>query len=367
MNFFKKKAFFALIAGTFLSLQSRADLVILAEGFAAHSNLIQEFEARTGEKVIIVNESPDVSFKDNFASLMNYSDPAVLSKQDSVKPDLFITKDLTYFSDLKKGDHTQAFDAMPEFQTLKPGMMDSKDLHWIGLTYRARTLAYRDGVDVTSINNYEDLADPNWNGSLCLRKADNSYNYALVSYMIEEYGYDDTKNILLGWLDNLALPIDDKGDTLILTAISTGECDLGVVNHYYLAREYVKAEGEGRSLNVNIKYLNQASNGVHVNGYGVALLKTSQQKDLAQKFVKMLLTEKAQLQIANSQFAFPTVSLLADKVMNEGWGAFNYDPSKGWGPFKASELVWSEIGEHLDSSKGQNTTVELMKETGYLP
>lgn len=363
LNLFKIKKYCAVSLVALSISNANADLVVFAEGIAPHTNLIQDFEARTGEKVIITN----VSFQDNFASLVNYSDPAVLSKPNSVKPDLFITKDITYLSDLKNGNYTQAFDALPEFQNIKPGMMDSKDLHWIGLTYRARTLAYRNDVDVSEINTYADLADPKWDGSLCLRKADNSYNYALVSYMIEEYGYDDAKTILLGWLDDLALPIDNKGDSVILTAISTGECDLGIVNHYYLAREYVKAEGEGRSLNVNIKYLNQGTGGVHVNGYGVALLKTSEKKDLAQKFVQMLLTEKAQLQIAASQFAFPTVSHLADKVMIEGWGAFNYDPSKGWGPFEASELVWSSIGEHLDVSKGQKTTIDLMKETGYLP
>lgn len=368
---FKKKIIFAFIVCSFTLSKAFADLVVFAEGFQPHANLIKDFEATTGEKVIIT----DVSFKDNYASLLNYSNPATLSQPNSVKPDLFITKDLVYMNQLKMGQHTQAFDVLPEFQSLQPGMMDSKDLHWVGLTFRARTLVYRDDVDVSQINAYEDLASKDWNGSLCLRKADNSYNYALVSYMIENYGYEDAKQILLGWLDDLALPIDDKGDSAIITSVSTGECDLGIVNHYYLAREYVKAEGEGRSLNVNIKYLNQngtqnnalGKNGVHVNGYGVALLKTSQQKDLAQQFVKMLLSEKAQLEMAASQFTFPVIKPWTEKVMNEGWGTFNYDSKKGWGKFESSPLDWSVIGKHLDTTKNQKNTINLMLETGYLP
>ncbi len=347
----------ALIACNFLVFTSKAELVIFAEGMADHGNLIADFELQTGEKVIIT----DSSFADNLESLKNYSDPKVLAQPNSLKPDLFITKDITYFSALKSQGFTQSMDLLSEFELIKTGMMDSIDQHWVGLTFRARTLVFRSGVDVSAINTYSDLAKPEFEGYLCLRKADNSYNYGLVSYLIEQYGEADAETILLGWMTNLAQPIDDKkGDSVLIKDVSAGLCDLALVNHYYLAREYQTAEAEQRKMNVNVKYLNQGQGGVHVNGFGVAFLKTSQQKDLAQKFVKMLLSEKAQTQIATAQFAFPTISTLADQVMNQGWGKFNYDPANGWGPFEASPLVWSKIGENLNAAK------QLMLDTQYM-
>jgi iron(III) transport system substrate-binding protein len=279
--------------------------------------------------------------------LQNYSDPAVLAQPDSVKPDLIIAKDLVFLTQIKNLGLTQAMDQLPIFSDIKPGMMDSKDLHWVGITYQARTLAYGVNVDVSSINSYEDLAKPEWAGRLCVRTSNNSYNYGLVSFLIAEYGYEDAKDILLGWMDNLAMPVF-KGDTLILNAINSGECEVGIVNHYYLAREYDKAQGQGTKYNVNIKYLNQGQGGVHTNGYGVALLKTSKEKALAQQFVEMLLSEKAQLEISTSQFAYPVVQNIDAQSLIQAWGEFETSP-----------LVWSELGENLDLAE------QLMQEVDY--
>lgn len=336
---FKKLILSALLA----SNVAQAELVILAEGFDPHANLVADFEAETGEKVIITS----TSFKDNLVLLENYNQPEVLAEPNSVKPDLLIAKDMVFISQAKQLGFTQAMDQLPVFNDVHPGMMDSTDLHWVGLTYRARTLVYGTNVDVSSVNTYEDLAKPEWAGRLCLRTSNNSYNYGLVSFLIEQYGQSQAKDILLGWMDNLAMPVF-AGDSLILNAINSGECEVGITNHYYLAREYEKAAGQGTQFNVKVKYLNQGQGGVHTNGYGVALLKTSTQKELAQKFVEMLLAEKAQLQLSTSHYSYP---------VNRNFQAQSL--VAGWGEFESSQLVWSKIGENLDLAE------QLMQETNY--
>ena len=340
---FKKLILSAFLISSIASIHAHAELVILAEGFAPHANLVADFEALTGEKVVIT----DAPFADNLVMLQNYSDPKALAQPGAVKPDLIIAKDLVFLSEVKNQGLTQAFDPLAVFNNIKPGMMDSKDLHWVGITYRARTLAYGTNVDVSSINTYADLAKPEWAGRLCVRTSDNSYNYGLVSFLIAEYGYDDAKDILLGWMDNLAMPVF-RGDTLILNAINSGECEVGIVNHYYLARELDKAQGQGTQYNVNLKILNQGQGGVHTNGYGVALLKTSSEKALAQKFVEMLLSEKAQVQISTSQFAYPVIANVKAQTLIQAWGEFETSP-----------LVWSELGENLDLAE------QLMQEVDY--
>lgn len=314
---------------------ARAELTILAEGFDPHTNLVTEFENSTGEQVTILSSS----FSDNLDRLKHYNKPEVISQPNSVKPDLIIAKDIVYLAQLKQEGFTQAFDASPLFAEIKTGMMDSIDNHWVGLSYRARTLAYGSNVDVSSIETYEDLAKPEWAGRLCVRTSNSSYNYGLVSYLITEYGEAKASDILLGWMDNLAQPVFSS-DGQILTALNAGVCDVGIVNHYYLAREYAKAQAEGTTFNVNIKFLNQGHGGVHTNGYGIALLKTSQNKDLALQFVNSLLSEKAQIQISSSQFAYPVINGLKAQT-----------PIQSWGDFETSPLIWSEVGQNLDAAK----------------
>ncbi len=339
-----KKNFLSALFMSFTTFNfAHAELVILAESFEPHANLIADFEALTGEKVVISN----AAFKDNLITLTNFLEPNVLSAPESVKPDLIIAKDLVFLSQVKKLGFTQAFDDLEIFSDLRPGMMDETDLHWVGLTYRARTLAYGTNVDVSQVNSYEDLAKPEWAGRLCVRTSNSSYNLGFVSYLLLEYGEAKAKDILLGWMDNLALPVF-TGDTLILNAINSGECEVGIVNHYYLAREYEKARGQRTKYNVNIKYLNQKQKGVHTNGYGVALLKSSANKDLAQEFVTMLLSEKAQLQISSSQFSYPVIQKLEAQSL-----------IKEWGSFEASPIIWSEIGDNLDQA------TQLMKDVNY--
>lgn len=323
---------------------AKADVVILSEGgFSSYTDLIADFEAKTGEKVLIV----DSTFGDNINILTHKAQPDSVGLPNSVTPDLIIAKDLVYLAQVKAMGLTQSFDNLPVFQNIKEGMYDQKDQHWVALAYRARTLVHNINVDVSSIETYEDLSKPEWAGRLCLRTSNNSYNYGLVSYLIEEYGAPKAKDILLGWMDNLAMPVF-ASDGQMLISVHTGECEVALVNHYYLAREYYKAEGQGTQFNVKVKFLNQGHGGVHTNGYGAALLKSSQNKAMAQKFVEHFLSESAQLEISSSKFNYPVLKSLKAQSLIQAWGEFETSP-----------LDWADIGENLEAAS------ELIKEVGY--
>ncbi len=340
---FKFLILIALLVSSHANANNSAELTILSEGFSLHSNLVDDFKLQYGVEVVVL----DQKFDDNLARLQYYNQPDILSGKNSVKPDLIIAKDLVYLTELKKQGFTKSFNPLSAFSEIKEGMMDTKDLNWIGLTFRARTLAYGSNVDVSSINSYEDLASPEWAGRICLRTSSNSYNQGLIAYLVTKHGQEKARKIMAGWVNNLAAPVYSK-DGLILNALNSGECEVGLVNHYYLAREYAKAQAEGTKFNVELKFLDQENGGVHVNGYGVALLKTTQNQDLAERFVEMLLTEKAQLQISYSQFAYPVIKNLNSQSLVQIWGEF-----------KTSPLIWSEIGDNLDLAN------ELAKDVNY--
>ena len=84
---------------------------------------------------------------------------------------------------------------------------------WFGLSQRLRGIAYaKDRVDPSEITSYEELADPKWQGRICIRSSTNVYNQSLVASMIEANGVEATEAWARGLVDNLARP-PQGGDT----------------------------------------------------------------------------------------------------------------------------------------------------------
>ncbi len=138
---------------------------------------------------------------------------------------------------------------------------------WFGLSVRARTIVYaKDRVDPAELSTYAALADPEWRGRLCLRTSKEVYNISLVATMIERLGEEATQNIIEGWVDNLAAPVFSS-DTLVIEAIAAGQCDVGLVNSYYLGRKQV----DDQEYPVALFWANQETSGTHVNVSGAGI------------------------------------------------------------------------------------------------
>lgn len=313
----------------FTTSLASADLKILADGADAYQTYADNFQSMTGQKVVLI----DSKFEDSVEKLKY----GVKSQDENVAFDLIIAKDLVELAELKSANLTKAFQDKTAFNNVKNEMMDV-DSTWVGLTYRARTLVYASNLDVSSINNYSDLQSSDWAGGLCLRTSSANYNLALTSYLIAEYGEQETLDMLLGWMDNLAEPVMPK-DSAVIEAIKVGICDVGIINHYYLARDYSVAAAEGRTLNVSIKFLNQDTGGVHTNGYGIAQLVMSKNEKVAQDFAKYMVSEDVQTSLSAAQLTYPVLKDLAPTTRIKDWGAF-----------KTSSIPWSELGENLTTA-----------------
>ena len=125
---------------------------------------------------------------------------------------------------------------------------------------RTRTIVYNtDTMDVADVpTTYAELAEPEWEGRICLRNSSEGYQQSLVASMIAADGEDATLEILRGWAANADIYANDIE---ILDAIAAGACDVGITNHYYLAR---KLE-EDPDLPVGLVWAEQDGRGVHVN------------------------------------------------------------------------------------------------------
>ena len=228
-------------------------------------------------------------------------------------------------------------------QNIPDHLQDSEN-RWFGLSVRARTLVYAtDRVNPEELSTYEDLADPRWQGRLCLRTAKKVYNQSLVASMIARLGEEKTEQVVKAWVTNLAAPVFSN-DTQVMEAIAAGQCDVGIVNTYY----YGRLKHKNPNLNLALFWPNQASSGVHVNVSGAGLTRDASHPEAAKALLEWLSTPEAQRLFAdlNQEYpANPEVKPSAEVA--------------SWGQFKADELPVESAG------RLQAEAIQLMDRAGY--
>ena len=136
--------------------------------------------------------------------------------------------------------------------------------------------------------------------------------------MIAEKNENETEKIVKGWVANLARPVFSS-DTLLIKAVARGECEVGIVNSYYLARQLKKDP----SIPVKIFWSNQDTTGVHVNISGAGIVESSRKKKLALQFLEWLSEPKAQRLFAQLNFEYPVDENIRLSPVVAKWGDFN--------------------------------------------
>ena len=225
-----------------------------------------------------------------------------------------------------------------------PAHLRDPDNQWFGLSVRARTIVYsKSAVRPAELSSYEDLAQPKWKGKLCLRTSKKVYNQSLIAMMITEIGEAKTEEIVRGWVANLATtPFPD--DTSLLKAIAAGQCQVGIVNTYYLGRLLVKEP----DLPVGLFWANQSGGGTHVNVSGAGITKHAKNPAGAQKLIEYLSMEAAQSFYVDEDLEFPAnPKVKPNSIIKE------------WGSFKPNLLNVAKAGEL------QATATKLMDRAGY--
>lgn len=322
-----------MLSALFGLQMAQAELVVYSDRPQSRfAEAVQEYTAQTGEEVIF--------FEAKYSQLVD----RLVAEGSMSKADLILTKDLVYVADLKKKDLLKSFSASSAVETV-PSFMRGKQNEWVTLSLRARTAVYNPSlVGANELTTYADLADPKWQGSLCLRTSQAAYNEALTAGLIAKHGEEAAAAIVSGWVNNLAYaPMPN--DTEVLNNIAQGNCLVGIVNHYYFAG----IKSRDPNFPVEIAFLNQADQGVFTNGTVLGLLKTTDNEENAQKFLEILLQEKHQLSISGAHFDFPAVEGLAPDTFIKDWGSFLKNP-----------LSWDDIGEQVPQAR------KIMDEAGYL-
>ncbi len=183
----------------------------------------------------------------------------------------------------------------------------SPDALWVGVSGRARVLVYNpETLDASELpESIEALADSKWRGRLGWAPT-NSSLLTMVTAMRELWGEERT----LAWLEGI-VGNEVKNypkNTPQVTAVASGEIDIGLVNHYYLYR-FIAEEGEdfpGRNYHQPV-----TGPGSLVMVSGVGVLERSDNKENAERFVEFLLSTVAQSYFAAETFEYPLIDGVA--------------------------------------------------------
>ncbi|MDI5932460.1 Fe(3+) ABC transporter substrate-binding protein [Halomonas kalidii] len=208
-----------------------------------------------------------------------------------------------------------------------PDAMRHPEGKWFGFSQRARAIFYnRDNFDPSEISRYEDLADPRFEGKVCIRSSNNIYNQSLLASMIEHHGVEGAEEWAQGVVNNFARQ-PEGGDTDQIKGVASGECDLAVANHYYYVRLLDSEDAAEREAaeKVGILFPNQDGRGTHVNVGGAGVVASSQNRDNAIRFLEFLASDEAQAIFASGNNEFPVVDGIEIAPTLESWGDFEKD------------------------------------------
>jgi iron(III) transport system substrate-binding protein len=208
-----------------------------------------------------------------------------------------------------------------------PANLRDKNNQWVGLAYWARVIAYeKDKFEPADVANYEDLADPKFQGQILVSSASSLYNQGLVASMIASQGTVPTEAWARSLVANLARP-PQGGDTNQLQAMADGEGTVSIINTRYWARFAAsdKVTEQEVVANVGVAFPNQANRGTEVDIAGAGILRWSSHAKAATALLEYLLKPDAQRQFAAANFEYPVLAGVEAAPVLAGLGPFKID------------------------------------------
>ncbi|MEX2352971.1 MAG: Fe(3+) ABC transporter substrate-binding protein [Gammaproteobacteria bacterium] len=326
-----------VLAGSWQFVPAQEVNIYSARNEALIKPLLDRFSDETGVEVNLVTGGADTLIK------------RLELEGDNSPADLLLTVDVARLSRAQQANLLQPVQS-DILQTVVPSEYRDPEGYWYGLSLRSRVIVYaKDRVNPARLSTYEALADPVWRGKLCVRSSSNVYNQSLVASMIAHSGVEATEQWARGLVANFARP-PTGGDRDQIKAIAVGQCDLALVNTYYLAGmlESSIADEKEAAAEVAVFWPNQAGRGAHINVSGAGVTRAAENREEAIRLLEFLVSEESQYWYAETNYEFP-VRPDVEKS----------DLLKQWGDFKADRLGLEQLGTHNADA------VRLMDRAGW--
>ncbi|MCG7625441.1 extracellular solute-binding protein [Epibacterium sp. Ofav1-8] len=322
---------FATLAASCLATTAIADGVVnlySSRHYDTDERLYSEFEDATGITINRIEGKADELIARMEAEGAN--SPA----------DVLITVDTSRLARAKNAGILQSIDS-DVLEEKIPSNLQDVDNQWFGFSQRARIIFYaKDSLD-TPPATYLDLADPAYEGKVCIRSSTNTYNQTLLAAIVTNHGEEAAKDWAEGVVSNMARS-PQGGDTDQLRGLVSGECEIAVSNSYYFARALRKdVKGVSGDIDkIGWVFPAQDAEGAHMNLSGAGVAAHAPNRDNAIKFLEYLASDQAQKYFSNGNDEFPTVPgvSLAENVAKLG-------------EFKADDVNLSEVATNIPTAQ----------------
>lgn len=273
----------------------------------------------------------------------------IAAEDENTYADVLVTADIGLINSAVQQGITQPIQSKTVAENI-PAAYRDPELHWIGLTSRARVVyASKDRVTQDSIT-YEELADPKWKGKICSRSGQHPYNVALFASVIAHKGEAEGKKWLAAVKENLARK-PSGNDRAQAKAIFSGQCDLALANTYYMAlmqKNEKEPEQQEWANTIKVLFPNAEGRGTHINLSGIVLTKYAPNKENAIKLIEFLTSDEAQKLYAELNNEYPLKP-----------GVPASDIVQSWGELIPDDLPLADIVKHRKRAS------EMVDEVGF--
>ena len=285
--------------------------------------LLVQFENATNIKVNLITGKADALLQ------------RIISEGKNSPADLLITTDAGRLYRAQKANVLQAIQSEILEESI-PEQFREPEGYWYGLTLRARPIIYAvDRINPAQLSTYEALTNSTWKGQICIRSSDNIYNQSLVASLIASSNEKQTQEWANAFVKNFARP-PVGGDRDQIKAVAAGQCNIAIVNNYYLGKMLTSNDQDQQiaAHKVKIFWPNQYDRGTHVNISGAAVTASSKNKQAAINLLEFLVSDDAQRWYAEKNLEYPIKP-----------GVQPSEILKSWGEFKADALSLHKLGE----------------------
>ena len=274
--------------------------------------LYERFTKETGIKVNLIEGGSDALIQ------------RIVNEGEFSPADMMITVDAGRLWRAADNGLFQAIES-PVINARVPAHLRHPSGLWFGLSKRARVIAYNKAKGLPAgFTSYEDLANANLKGQVCMRSSGNIYNLSLLASIIEANGAAQAQDWANGVVANFARN-PQSNDTGQLRAVAAGECSITVANTYYLGRLLSSSKDADQAViaNLGVLFPNQDGRGSHINISGAGITKYAPNKANAVRFLEYLTSDFAQRLFAEGNNEYPIVGETTGPVSE--LGAFTED------------------------------------------
>lgn len=254
--------------------------------------IIDEFTAETGIEV-------EVEDRGNSAATA----ALLLEEGEATSADVFYSQEVGAIGALAKADLLAELPDEVVEQVDERFRPASGNL-WVGVTGRSRVIVYNPELVPEPPAGVLELTEPEYQGKVGIVPGNAGFQAFITAFRVSE-GEDAAREWLEAMIANDAQIYEGNED--VLDAVDAGDLPLGLINHYYLARQL-----DERDFTAELVFPGGDDPGGLVNATAVGILAGSADDPSALALVEFLVSEAGQEYFVAETSEYPVVDGVAD-------------------------------------------------------